>query len=211
MRALALAVLAGGVVLPVDRVAIQQALAIANSAIESTHRQFHADYRVAVSQAPVDFISIVSPFRRLVLAAETEVRLGRRMFGQREAMAALQPDPDRFEVYVEMTFHPHNTFVGVPDYTVHLEPLGTRDAAAVAEAIDRLPRFGPRVEEPWYPFHYPPPTATRVRTGSDPLHGGTLVARFAGDRLDPKGAYIVTVLDGTKRLAHVRIDLGRLR
>src|SRR5918992_462061 len=105
MRALALLLVAGGVILPLDHLAIQDALTIANSSFDSTHRRFHADYRFPVNRPPVDFVSVVSPFRRLVLAAETQERLGQRMYGQREALAALQPDPDRFEVYVELTFH----------------------------------------------------------------------------------------------------------
>jgi hypothetical protein len=211
MRALALALLAGGVVLPLDHLAIQQALTIANSSLESTHRQFHADYRFQVNQAPVDFISIVSPFRRLVLSGETEVRLGRRMFGQREAIAALHPDPDRFEIYVELTFHPHNTFIGVPEYTVRLEPTTGRTAAVVPEGIDRVPRFGPRVDDAWYPFPYPPAGGARARTGSEPLLGGTIIARIPGSRLDPKGGYAVIVRDGAKELARARVDLWRLR
>jgi hypothetical protein len=211
MRALALALIAGGVVVPLDHLAIQDALAIANSSLESTHRKFHADYRLAVNKAPVDFISLVSPFRRLVLSAETEVRRGRRMFGQREAIAALRPDPERFEVYVELTFHPHNTFIGVPEYTIQLEPVTARGPAVLPAAIDKLPRFGPRVETAWYPFHYPHPGGVRAREGSEPLLGGTLIARVPGGQLDPKAGYAVIVRDGATELARARVDLGRLR
>jgi hypothetical protein len=210
MRALALALIAGGVVFPLDHLAIQDALAIANSSLESTHRQFHGDYRFDVNRAPIDFISIVSPFRRLVLVAETEVRHGRRMFGQRDAIAALKPDPDRFEVFVELTFHPHNTFIGVPEYTIALEPWTARGGAIVPEAVDRLPRFGPRLEDGRYPVPYPP-VGSRGPAGSEPLRGGTIVARVPGSQLDPKGGYTVIVRDGAKELARARVDLGRLR
>lgn len=209
MRALALAI---GVLLPLDHVAIQDALTIANSSLEATHRRFHADYRFPVNRAPVDFVSIVSPFRRLVLSAETAERLGRRMFGQREALAALHPDPDRFEVYVELTFHPHNTFVGVPDYVVELEPVSYRGPSLVPEAIDRLPRFGPRMEEPWYPFPYPHPVGPKVpSSGAEPLTGGTLIARFTGGDLNPKAMYAVVVTGEKRVLARASVDLARLR
>lgn len=197
---------------PLDPRAIEEALAIANSSLEATHRRYHADYRFAVNTPPVDFVSIVSPFRRLVLAAETEKRLGRRMFGQREALAALQPDPDRIEVYVELTFHPLNTFVGVPAYTVELEPASARALAIVPQEIDRLPRFGPRVDHGWYPFPYPYPVGPKVpASASQPLAGGTLIARLAGKQLDENGAYAVVVRDGPKELGRVRVDLERLR
>ena len=211
MRALALVLIAGGVIVPLDHLAIHDALVIGNSSLESTHKQFHADYRFAVNKAPIDFISVVSPFRRLVLLAETEVRLGRSTFGQRDAIAALRPDPDRFEVYVELTFHPHNTFIGVPEYTIRLEPVATLGPALVPDGIDRLARYGPRLDDSSYPFPYPHPIGLRARAGSEPLVGGTLIARMAGSQLDPKAGYVVVVQDGARELARIRVDLGRLR
>jgi hypothetical protein len=211
MRALALLLVAGGVILPLDHLAIQDALTIANSSFDSTHRRFHADYRFPVNRPPVDFVSVVSPFRRLVLAAETQERLGQRMYGQREALAALQPDPDRFEVYVELTFHPHNTFIGVPDYTIALEPITFRGPTVAPAEIERLSRFGPRLDDSSYPFPYPYTVVPRGPGGSEPLRGGTLIARIPGNRLDPKAGYEVIVLDGSKELARTRVDLSRLR
>ena len=202
---------AAGAIVPLDRVAIQDALTIANSSIESTHRRFHADYHFPVNVAPVDFVSVVSPFRRVVLAAETAERFGRRMFGQREALAALQPDPDQLEMYVELTFHPHNTFVGVPGYTIELEPMTFRGPTVAPAEIERLPRFGPRLDDSMYPFPYPFPVGPRTLAGTEPLRGGTLIARIPGTRLDTKAGYVVIVRDGAKELARTRFDLGRLR
>lgn len=211
MRALALGLLAGSMILPLDYQAMNEALAIAHSSLDATHRRFHADYHFHVGRAPVDFASVVSPFRRVVLSAETAARMGRRMFGQREAIAALKPDPERFEVYVELTFHPHNTFVGVPDYAIELEPVPPRGRPIVPAAIDRLPRFGPRLEDGWYPLPYPYNVAPRTPAGSQPLQGGTLIGRFAGHQLDAKAAYDMVVRDGRKELARTRVDLARLR
>jgi hypothetical protein len=211
MRALTLlTTLTLGVVHPLDHVAIQEALTIANSSIESSHRRFHADYYLPVKTAPVDFISLVTPFRRVVLSAETEARLGRRMFGQREALAALQPDPDRFELYAELTLHPLNTFIGLPEYTIELEPLSFRGPVVVPQGIDRLPRFAPRLESPWYPFAYPYAVGSTV-AGGRPLVGGTLIARVAGGDLDRKGIYTVVVKDGRKELGRAKLDLARVR
>jgi hypothetical protein len=213
MRALTLVTvltLGANAIHPLDHVAIQDALTIANSSIESSHRRFHADYHLPVKTAPVDFISIVTPFRRVVLAAETETRQGRRMFGQREALAALQPDPDRFEVYAELTMHPLNTFIGLPDYTIELEPISFRGPVVIPHGIDRLPRFSPRLESPWYPFPYPYSVGPTV-AGGRPLVGGTLIARFAGGDLDRKGIYSVIVKDGGKELGRAKLDLARVR
>jgi hypothetical protein len=210
MRACALVLLAG-VIVRLDHLAIQDALAIANSSIESTHRRFHADYHFPVNRAPVDFVSIVSPFRRVVLSAETAASAGRRIFGQREAVAAIGPDTERFEVYVELTFHPHNTFIGVPEYTVEMEPATSRGSTVVPREMDRLPRFGPRLDDTRYPFPYPHPAMPRSPSGSEPLLGGTLIARFEGGRLDPEADYFVIVRDAGKEMARAKVDLGRLR
>lgn len=210
--ALALALSAGGAIVPLDRRAIDEALTIANSSLESTHRRYHADYRFPVNMPPVDFVSVVTPFRRLVLSAETEERLGRRMFGQREALAAVQPDPERFEIYVELTFHPHNTFVGVPAYTMELELQGRSGTLVVPLEIERIPRFGPRYDDTWYPFPYPRSSGSTVQLpASEPLLGGTLIGRFAGAQIDADGAYAVVIKDGKKQLGRGRIDLARLR
>jgi hypothetical protein len=206
------AIPADAIEVTLDRRAIEEALDIAHSSIESTHFRFHADYRFTVTTAPIDFVEIVSPFRRLVLEAETSFLLGRRMFGQREALAALQPDPDRLEVYVELTFHPHNTLVNVPEYTVELVPVGVAGDPVLPGTIDRLPRFGPRVNDSRYPFPYPYPVAPRVPAGTEPLLGGTLIARMPGRSIDPKGVYEVVVKDGDKELGRTwRVHLGRLR
>jgi hypothetical protein len=219
MRGLGAALLAGVVAMPagaieltLDRRSIEQALYIAHSSIQDTHFRFHADYRFTVAKAPVDFVEIVSPFRRLVLQAETSFRQGRRMFGQREALAALQPDPDRVEVYVELTFHPLNTFVNVPEYGVELAPAGGPAARVRPELIDRLGRYGPRLNDSGYPFPYPYPVAPRVPASSEPLLGATMIARFSGSTIDPAGAYEVVVSEGNREIGRTwRVNLGQLR
>jgi hypothetical protein len=219
MRAAAAAMLAavttvsaGAIELTLDQRSIEQALYIAHSSIQADHFRFHADYRFTVAKAPVDFVEVVSPFRRLVLLAETSFQQGRRMFGQREALAALQPDPDRVEVYVELTFHPHNTFVNIPEYGVELVPVGRAGAGIQPGTIDRLPRFGPRLDASSYPFPYPYPVAPRVPSGTEPLLGGTLIARFHGSTIDPQAMYEVVVKDGDKELGRTwRMNLATLR
>jgi hypothetical protein len=191
---------------------LEQAFEIAHSTIQSTHLAFHANYRFHVLTPPVDFVEVVTPFRRVVLSAETQLRTGRRMFGQREALAALQPDPDRLEVFVEVTFHPMNTLIGVPEYDVELAPAAARATRVRAGTIDRLPRYGARVDDTSYLFPYPYTLQPRLASGSAPLLGGTLVARFHGDTVDGNAVYEVVVRDGAKELGRTRpIDLSRLR
>jgi hypothetical protein len=110
-------------------------------------------------------------------------------------------------VYIELTFHPHSRFVGIPDYGITLE-AGSVTFEPVS--IGRIPRFGPRVGG------YPLPSTSSdgafiLPGGSQPLTGGTLVCRLPGARTDPQGRYDLVVLDRTRQLARVSLDLGRLR
>src|SRR5262245_16921436 len=118
-----LAVAAGsaGAVQPVlDRRGIEEAILIGQSRFDAERARFHTGYRIQVSRQPVDWIDVITPFHRVALAAEEKARLGDRVFGQREANAALNAAPNVIELLFELTFHPLNTFVGVPAYDVAL-------------------------------------------------------------------------------------------
>jgi hypothetical protein len=103
-----------------------------------------------------------------------------------------------------MTFHPLNTFVGVPDYAVALVAPGLPPLRP--RTIDRIPRHGPRVDGAPLPDRnvVPPPT-------DQPLVGGAMVARFDAQLLNGGASYDVLIEDGRKELARVRADLGKMR
>ena len=212
MRALGLLwALTAALTFPIDQRAVEAALSIANSAVEADHRQFHADYHVPVNSPPVDFISIVTPFRRVVLRAETEARLGRRRIGQREAFEALRVLPDRVEIYVELTFHPHSTFVGIPDYAVVVEPSTTRTPRLAATDIVRIPRFGTRLDTPWHPYAYPFDAAPQLPSKTQSITGGTLIGTVPVNQLELEGRTTIAVVDGARTLARAQVDLSRMR
>ena len=189
-----------------DRRALEEAVSIGLSTVEGVRTRFHHPYRVIVGAAPLDFVDVVTPLRKVVLAAEAQARAGSRRFGMREAQEALG-DGTELTLYLELTFHPLNTFLGVPDYQAVLVE-GQQTVAP--ESVDRIPRFGPRVEGA-------PPPATPVAgallapRGSQPMTGGTLVARFLATKIKPDGVYEVRVLEGQVLLAKGRIDFARLR
>jgi hypothetical protein len=194
--------------LMLDRRAIEEALAIGQSSFDKERAQFHEPYRALVSRAPIDYIDIVTPFRRVVLAAETRARLGDRRFGQKEALAVLNATPLQLGVYVELTFHPLNTYVGVPDYRVRL--ISAARAVGEPLTLDRIPRFGPRVEGVPLPYPFPgPPPSLPGRTL--PMLGGTVIAVFDASQIDPKGSYVVAVTEAEKEFAKVTVNLERLR
>lgn len=185
---------------------VDEAIALGRSPIDATRVRYHQPYRLHVGRAPVDYIEIVTPFRRVELAAEERARAGNRLFGQREALAALADHLEQVDVVVEMTFHPLNTYVNVPAYDVAFTRAGSA-ASIDPVGIQRLPRFGARVEGVPYPY----PVAPAIPSGSQPLLGGTLIGRFDARRLDPDGVYDVVVGDSGKELARARVNLGMLR
>ena len=190
-----------------DRRAIEEAIQIGQSRFDAERTRFHAAYRVAVSRPPVDWIDVITPFHRVALAAEARARLGDRVFGQREALAALSNAPNLIELVFELTFHPLNTFVGVPAYDVVLSR--GQDTPIKAQYINRYPRFGPRTEVNVPAL--PNPNAAPVLGNGQPMLGGTLIAQFAADVIESSGRYDIVITDGGKELVRTGVDFGKMR
>ena len=162
---------------------LSDAIDLGQSRIDDLRSRFHASYHVEVGRAPVDYVEVVTPFRRVALEAEARTRAGERLFGQREALATLGTDPSRVDIVVEMTFHPLNNFIGVPDYSVTLRPM--IDAPPLLpRQISRIPRYGPRLSAA---RPYPYSVGSPVPKGSQPLLGGTIVATFRPPRCRSPG------------------------
>jgi hypothetical protein len=198
-----LAVVAAAYEAPLTLRLVTEAITVGQSAATS-RRAFHASYRFQVNVPPVDYVEVVTPFRRVALEAESRLSGGPRGLSQREGLIIAAEAGDGIEIYVEFTFHPLNTFIGVPDYEITLLPMG--DALPILPAaMRRVPRFGARIEGT------PLPSPTAVPTGSAPLTGGTLVAAFDGKTIDRNAAYEVVVGEKGSTLTRVRVDLERLR
>jgi hypothetical protein len=198
---------ADAVQLTLDRRAIEEAIYIGQSRIESERARFHVPYRVRVTQPPIDWIDVITPFHRVELAAEMNARRGGPQFGQREAMDVLREAPSQIDLLVEMTFHPLNTFVAVPSYQVEVILTGGRRLAP--RRLERFPRFGPRPESPGPAL--PTPNASPVFGGGQPVTGATLIAVLDGSMLDSNQRVEVVLLDGKTELARTAVDLGKMR
>ena len=191
---------------------INAATAIGESRVESVRTQYHRPYHLLVARAPIDYIDVVTPFRRIVLIAEDRARIGNRPLGQRETLAAAGDRVNLVEFVIELTFHPLNAYVSVPLYEVELAaPQPTtppRPARILPVQVNRTPRFGARVDGT-------PPLAPNIPLNvpgaSEPMLGGTVIAGFDALGLEPAGVYEVVVKDQGKELARVRVNLGSLR
>lgn len=194
----------GAVQTQVDYDAIDEALALAQRGSDTARARFHDAYRLITARAPIDYLEVVSPFRRIVIAAQQQAEAGNRSFGQRQALETLRNAGPQLDVYVEMTFNPLNTYIGVPDYDVVL--VG-RNARVRPRSLDRLSRWTPRVDG--LPAAVPSGGSGPPR--GRPILGATLIARFDLQSIDPEGSYDVIVSERGDALATVRLDLGKLR
>lgn len=191
--------------LGLDRRAVEEAIYIGQSRIESERTRFHAPYRVRVAQPPIDWIDVITPFHRVELAAETNARSGRRLFSQQDASDVLKGAVNQIDLLIEMSFHPLNTFIAVPSYQVQLVLSGGRRVDP--QRVERFPRFGPRPESAGPAL----PSSSPVFGGGQPVLGGTILAALDGSTLDPNQRIEVVVLDGKTELARTPIDLGKMR
>lgn len=188
-----------------DRRSIDDAIGIGQSRIEAIRTRYHEPYRIQVARPPIDYIDVVTPFRRVALLAEERAQAGGRLF-QREAIAVLGDRSTLVEFLVEMTFHPLNVFVGVPAYDVELTTAGARINPL---RIRRIPRFGARLEGVPRGSQYA--VVTNLPGESQPMLGGTIIATFSAGTLSPTGVYDVVVSEDGKELARARVDVGTLR
>lgn len=190
-----------------DPRAVSEAIAIGQSRIERDRTRFHAPYRLAINKPPVDFVEVITPFRRVELLAESRAQIGDRSFGQRQALELVNSEPPDLEIQVELTFHPQNAYVGVPDYEVWLaEPTA---APLQPRTMERTARYGPRVDGA--PLPLPVPGGLVIPRNSQPLLGGTVTARFDVRLLKPSGQYDVVIGESRKELARIRASFEKMR
>jgi hypothetical protein len=201
-----------GVDLRLDTTAIGDAVSLGQTSIPGNLTRFHQAYRVAIGKPPFDYLEIVTPFRRIALAAEALARAGDRSFAQRQALEIDRDAPGHIDVYAELTFHPLNTFVLVPSYQVTLVlPSGE---IVQPRNLSRMARYGARVEGSGVPHTPTPIPGGAVPGRSQPLLGATLMATFDGFALAGRCDRACDVLineEGGRSAALVGMALGKLR
>ena len=189
--------------------AVDEAVIIGQSGVERERTLFHAPYRVTVARPPVDFVEVITPFRRVVLIAEQLARSGNRAFSQRQALERPDVGVEEIELRVELTFHPLNTYVAVPPYEVTLSGPGS--PRIEPRTFDRTPRYGPRLDGRPSVLPVPGGGGPVLPGTSQPILGGTVSARFDLRPLNPNGLYEVVVSEARQEISRTGLDLARLR
>jgi hypothetical protein len=166
----------GAVDLRLDPATISQAVSLGQTAIAADLTRFHQPYRLDVARPPVDYLEVVTPYRRIVLTAQAHARAGDRRWGQRQAIELDGAVPGQVDLYAELTFHPLNSFVLVPLY--HLRVLLPSGGLTEPRNSSSMPRYGPRVDGGLVPYTPIPLPGGAVRGRSEPMLGATVVASF---------------------------------
>jgi hypothetical protein len=201
----------GAVDLRLDPATITQALSLGQTTIVSDLTRFHQPYRLDVSRPPVDYVEVVTPFRRIVLAAQARARAGDRRWGQRQAIELEAASPGQVDLYAELTFHPLNTFVLVPGYRMRiaLASGGTMQPRNGSS----MPRYGARVDGGLVPYTPAPLPGGALPGRSEPMLGATILGSFDGDAIAAacsRRCDLVIEEDGKSRV-QVPLSLANLR
>src|SRR5688500_4367364 len=152
---------------------VLEAVRLGQGALDGGRTAFHRSYQFAIGRPPLDSVDIVTPFRRVVIAAELRARAGDRRFGLRDGPAVSAAHPGLVSVHAEFAFHPLNTYVLVPQYRMAwLTRRGGRIEPANTESA---PRYGPKTGADALPVPLgggTPGSATGFRPGSgQPMMG----------------------------------------
>ena len=102
---------------------IDRALKLAQ-APEQKRVLFHAPYIVRVNNAVVEHIEVVTEFRRCVLTAEEQLRMGNWLFvhSLRDAQEKLRGWHQRVSLVARLRFHPQNSLSTIPPYVIEVVP-----------------------------------------------------------------------------------------
>src|SRR5437879_1054039 len=106
-------------IVPIRDADVERALRIGHGS-DPDRARFHQPYILAVGDATVEQIEIVTEFRRVVLYAEDRIRQGDHMFGPRQVETALRQWRGRLSSVARVRLHPMNTYVMVPEFTIAL-------------------------------------------------------------------------------------------
>jgi len=91
--------------------------------------------------------------------------------------------------------------------------MDVRGARIQPRHLEVQSRYGPRVAGTPLPLPVPGGQAgpTGPRGASQPLLGGTVIAKFDGRPLNVNGAYDVVIGESGNELARIRVDFAKLR
>ena len=128
---------------------VSRAFTIASGSDE-TRERFHASYVVPFDDPLVERLEIITEFRRLVIAAEEQLKAGNWMMGRggydakgRTLRDLLRPFQGQLSIRARLRFHPQNNYATLPAFDILLgEPT------LLATTASRAPHVIPSNDKP---------------------------------------------------------------
>jgi hypothetical protein len=174
---------------------VAQALNVANGS-EASRANFHARYRVAIEDALIEHLEIVTEFRRFVLAAEEQAKAGNWMMARggydtkgRTLKDLLNPRSGQLSVRARLRLHPHNNYVTLPAFDILLG-----DPTLLAIDAVRAPHVTPATGAP----------GTR-----DLIYGATIETFYNAPTIADRVLPLRMLFEG-KEVARVSVDFSRV-
>jgi hypothetical protein len=169
---------------------IERALRIAGG-FDRQRSEFHQPYIVALDDATVPEIEVVTELRRMVLIAESHRSLGDWLFTRSTARAedALRPWRGVVTIVAHLRFNPMNVLVSVPPYEV---AVGEPDA--LLPVVDTVTA---------------PLTSSAKPGGSSTIIGARIDARFEASAVGQRRRRIAVSLRG-ETVAATDFDFARV-
>ena len=165
------------------------------STSETLRAHFHAPYIVPLKDAIIEQLDVITEYRRLVLAAEEQLKAGNWMLGRggfdqkgRTLKDQLQPFAGQVSIRARLRFHPHNSYVMLPPFDILLgEPT------LVAQQSIRTPHVIP---------------ASGDGKTRDFIAGATIEITFDAREIGDRALPVRLVSEG-RELARAAVDFAR--
>ncbi len=178
-----------------DRIAIERAVRIGRGP-EAQLQAFEEPYRIRLGGPTFMELEVVTPFRRVVLAARQRQLLQDSTWGYSEAAAVLQPYRGLVTLILRVALSPANV-----DYTL----------PAFDMAVYPRPGAGPNRLQPIEVRRLPQYITGQLAPAGSPVLGGLIEETFDAAPLQAEGAALVGLFADGREVQRVPVDFNSLR
>jgi hypothetical protein len=175
---------------------ISYAFAIANGS-DATRAAFHGRYVLPVSEPTIEHLEVITEFRRFVLAAEEQLKLGNWMMARggfdpkgRTLKDVLRPLSGQVSIRARLRFHPQNSYKSLPPFD-----LLVGEPTVLAINVIRTPHT----------------TTIAIDGGSiEVIQGATIETFFNAPTISNRMLPVRMMVEG-KEFARVSVDFSRVQ
>ena len=185
----------GAINLALSESDIARALKIATES-EQVRARFHAPYFIPVNDPTIEQFEVITEFRRYVMAAEEQVKLGNWILAQggtdlsgRSIKDMVRSWKGRVSIRTRLRFHPQNTYGDIPS----IENI-VGDPPIAALDVIRTPITAP---------------ASGRKRGFQPLMGAVIETVFDAASVGQKSEPVRILLNG-QEIKRLTVDFSRL-